>query len=272
MKIERQYMFKKLSVLFIFLIIFSCENNIISENEEYLELTLSIANKEIVSENSGIIITFNDSLNIFSLEADSIYESLTMFDEIIELRVKKIESSKKILLNSKEQTIWYDEENKTAAIIKETNVCYQDGIDSTFQLNISNRLHIESMIIDIYDNHLSNDINMDFILDTAITIISPNVFPNPYFGTSSMESLFRGGRKIFFSHLPDTCSILIYNSQGEFINSILHTSPYTDSIEQWDVKNYLGKYVLPGIYQYKVYSSKRNYLHGVFIIACKEIS
>jgi hypothetical protein len=265
-------MFKNFGVLFIILIIFSCENNIISENEEYLEITLSIANKEIVSENSGIIITFVDSLNIFSLEADSIYESLTMFDDTIELKIKKIESSKKILLNGKEQNIWYDEENKTAAIIKETNECYQDGIDSTFQLNTNNRLHIESMIMDIYDNHLSNDINMDFILDTANASISPNVFPNPYFGTSSMESIVFGERKIFFSHLPDTCSILIYNSQGEFINSILHTSPYTESIMQWDVKNYLGKYVLPGIYHYEVYSSKRNYLHGVFIIACKEIS
>jgi len=259
-------MLKKSSVLFIILIIFSCEDNIILENKEFLTLTFSIANKEIVPENSGIIITFSDSLNILSLEADSIYESLMVYDEIVELEVKKIELSKKFLFNDEEQTIWYDERNKTVAIIKETEVCYQDGIDSIFQLKNSNRLHIESGIMDIYDRYLFKDLNLNFFLDTTNVGTSPNVFPNPYFGSSTIEAS-RGDKIIVFSHLPDTCAIVIYNSQGEFINSLLHTSQFNDSMERWDVKSYLGEYVNPGIYRYEIHNSTEIFLHGVLIIA-----
>ena len=265
-------MFQKMKIFFMILvamILYSCENNTILENEEFLELNFcSIADGEFVSENSGIIISFSDSLNLSSLEADSIYDSLMVFNELVELEIKKIESSKKVLFNGQEQTIWYDEKNKTATLIKETDEFYPEGVDSIFLLRNSNILHIESNIRDIYGRHLSEDLNLSFFLDTTIVSIPPSVLPNPYFGYSTIEPSPQDKRIVFF-HLPDTCAIIIYNSQGDFINSLTHTSQINDGSETWDVKNFLGEYVNPGIYQYEIHSSTERFLNGVLVIAAQ---
>jgi hypothetical protein len=89
-------------------------------------------------------------------------------------------------------------------------------------------------------------------------INSINVFPNPYYGISELEYNDTGEKFIYFSHLPQVCTILIYSLDGSLVNKIERTSSSPDkSLEKWNLKNQGGSYVASGMY--------------IAVVDCKEL-
>ncbi len=89
-------------------------------------------------------------------------------------------------------------------------------------------------------------------------INSINVFPNPYYGISELEYNDTGEKFIYFSHLPQVCTILIYSLDGSLVNKIERTSSSPDkSLEKWTLKNQGGSYVASGMY--------------IAVVDCKEL-
>ncbi len=83
------------------------------------------------------------------------------------------------------------------------------------------------------------------------------VIPNPYVVTSSFEtpplSVFsagRGEKRIFFTHLPQKCTIRIYTTAGELIRKLEHNSSLLNGNEPWDLLTSEGLEVSYGIYVY----------------------
>ena len=84
------------------------------------------------------------------------------------------------------------------------------------------------------------------------------VFPNPYYGFSELEYNDTGDKFIYFSHLPQVCSILIYALDGSLVNKINRNSSSPDkSLEKWDLKNEGGSFVASGMY--------------IAVVDCKEL-
>ena len=84
------------------------------------------------------------------------------------------------------------------------------------------------------------------------------VFPNPYYGFSELEYNDTGEKFIYFSHLPQVCTILIYSLDGSLVNKIERTSSGPDkSLEKWNLKNEGGSYVASGMY--------------IAVVDCKEL-
>ena len=74
-------------------------------------------------------------------------------------------------------------------------------------------------------------------------------FPNPYYGFSSLELNDDGDKFIYFSHLPQSCTIFIYTLDGILVNSIYRnqTNP-ENTLEKWNLQNEGGSYVASGMY------------------------
>ncbi len=89
------------------------------------------------------------------------------------------------------------------------------------------------------------------------------VYPNPYLGASTQEpanpySSGRGERRITFIHLPNQCTIRIYNIRGELVDTIRHESNSGDNIgdgiANWDLRTKDGLDVAYGVYIYHIRS------------------
>ncbi|NOY78926.1 MAG: hypothetical protein GXO76_13770 [Calditrichaeota bacterium] len=83
------------------------------------------------------------------------------------------------------------------------------------------------------------------------------VVPDPYVITASWEkptssSWGRGERKLYFTHLPQKCTIRIYTVSGYLVDTIRHDSPLTDGSESWDLLSKDGLDIAYGIYIYHV--------------------
>ncbi len=85
------------------------------------------------------------------------------------------------------------------------------------------------------------------------------VYPNPYLGASTQEqrSLIpltsgRGEQRITFIHLPDKCTIRIYNIRGEIVQTIPHYNDIHDGRETWDLRSKDGLDVAYGVYIYHI--------------------
>ncbi len=74
-------------------------------------------------------------------------------------------------------------------------------------------------------------------------------FPNPYYGFSSLELNDDVDKFIYFSHLPQSCTIFIYTLDGILVNSIYRnqTDP-ENTLEKWNLQNESGSYVASGMY------------------------
>jgi len=70
------------------------------------------------------------------------------------------------------------------------------------------------------------------------------VVPNPFFVTSAFQD------QIMFTHLPNSCEIIIFNVAGDIIRTIHHKNE--DGITYWDLKNDEGLAVAYGLYVYVV--------------------
>ena len=83
------------------------------------------------------------------------------------------------------------------------------------------------------------------------------VVPNPYVGTVSWEprhyyQFGRGERRLHFYHLPQDCTIRIYNLRGHLVDTIEHHSSASDGMEPWDLLSKDGQEIAYGIYLYHV--------------------
>ncbi len=83
------------------------------------------------------------------------------------------------------------------------------------------------------------------------------VYPNPYLGASTQEPpnpyvSGRGERRITFIHLPNECTIRIYNIRGEMVDYIEHNAPIDDGSATWDLRSQDGLDVAFGVYIYHV--------------------
>jgi hypothetical protein len=83
------------------------------------------------------------------------------------------------------------------------------------------------------------------------------VVPNPYVVAARWESprllaSGRGERRIFFIHLPSTCTIRIYTISGDHVQTLEHKSSILEGAESWDLKSKDGLDIAPGIYIFHV--------------------
>ncbi|MDP4195431.1 MAG: hypothetical protein Q8940_10300 [Bacteroidota bacterium] len=82
------------------------------------------------------------------------------------------------------------------------------------------------------------------------------VVPNPYVGASSWEpqssSVGRGERRIYFIHLPATCTIRIYTIAGKLVQQLEHNSTSDDGQEAWNLVSRDGMDIAYGIYVYHI--------------------
>ncbi len=76
-----------------------------------------------------------------------------------------------------------------------------------------------------------------------------SVAPNPYVGTNEAE-LEEYATLLGFHHLPETCTIYIYNLLGNLVDIIHHDSP-TGS-EFWDMTTRSGESISSGLYVYRI--------------------
>lgn len=83
------------------------------------------------------------------------------------------------------------------------------------------------------------------------------VVPNPYVVNSTFEqrSLYSGGqlvRKLQFIHLPQTCTIRIFDLRGRLIDTLHHNSTLDDGTEFWNMQTDDNDVVAYGIYIFHV--------------------
>ncbi len=83
------------------------------------------------------------------------------------------------------------------------------------------------------------------------------VVPNPYIVANSWEprnpySTGRGPRELHFTHLPQKCTIKIFNIQGQLVQTLEHESTMWDGTEIWDMLTKDKLDIAYGIYIYHV--------------------
>ncbi|MBX2992454.1 MAG: hypothetical protein KF749_14980 [Bacteroidetes bacterium] len=83
------------------------------------------------------------------------------------------------------------------------------------------------------------------------------VVPNPYVAAANWEPrnpfpTGRGPRSIHFTHLPQQCTIRIYNISGELVATIDHDSPLLNGTAEWNLLSRDQLQVSYGVYIYHV--------------------
>ncbi len=98
------------------------------------------------------------------------------------------------------------------------------------------------------------------------------VVPNPYVVANSWEPLNpysngRGPREIHFIHLPEKCTIRIFNIRGQLVREIEHNSPsITDGTEIWDMLTKDRLDISYGVYIYHVDAGELGQKTGKFAV------
>jgi hypothetical protein len=83
------------------------------------------------------------------------------------------------------------------------------------------------------------------------------VVPNPYVVANSWEprnqySTGRGPQELHFTHLPQKCTIRIFNVRGQLVRTLEHNSSIWDGTEIWDMLTKDKLDVAFGVYIYHV--------------------
>lgn len=120
----------------------------------------------------------------------------------------------------------------------------------------------DTLNIHIYKGFSSDDVFQFNTLSAGIDasqvdLDAIKVYPNPYLGANTQEpanpyASGRGGRQITFTHLPNTCTIRIYNIRGELVETIKHSASIDNGIENWNLRSKDGLDVAYGVYIYHV--------------------
>jgi hypothetical protein len=98
------------------------------------------------------------------------------------------------------------------------------------------------------------------------------VVPNPYVVTDVYEQPLpsgisgRGQRVIYFTHLPANCTIHIYTSAGDEVQTLLQSGNINDGTVQWDLKSKEGLDVAYGVYFYVVEANTGDKKIGKFAL------
>jgi len=92
---------------------------------------------------------------------------------------------------------------------------------------------------------------------SSVDLSRIKVYPNPYLSASPQEpsnnyTSGRGERRITFIHLPDECTIRIYNVRGELVKLLEHRGGIHNGSIDWDLRSKDGLDVAYGIYVFHV--------------------
>jgi hypothetical protein len=87
------------------------------------------------------------------------------------------------------------------------------------------------------------------------------VVPNPYVATNTMEEALRSSvmnqqRKIMFTHIPARCTIKIFTTSGQLVNTLEVNNPAENGIMHWDLLTKEGLEIAAGIYIFYVKSTQ----------------
>ena len=118
-------------------------------------------------------------------------------------------------------------------------------------------------IIDMAKPFLANDVysfttSGQRIDNAAVDLSKIKVVPNPYIVTNSWEPMHtyskgRGPREIHFTHLPQECTIKIFNIRGQLVRELEHNSDsVSDGMAIWDMQTKDLLDISYGIYIYHV--------------------
>jgi hypothetical protein len=93
------------------------------------------------------------------------------------------------------------------------------------------------------------------------------VVPNPYRIAEIWETGL-SDHQIQFTNMPAEATIKIFNSSGELIRTIYHstTESLAPSIAKWDLRNNYSQLIAPGVYFYSITSVIGNKTGKFFII------
>ena len=83
------------------------------------------------------------------------------------------------------------------------------------------------------------------------------VVPNPYVVANSWEprnqySTGRGPRELHFTHLPQKCTIRIFNVRGQLVRTLEHNASIWDGAEVWDMLTKDKLDIAFGVYVYHI--------------------
>ncbi|MBN1999765.1 hypothetical protein JW935_19575, partial [candidate division KSB1 bacterium] len=97
------------------------------------------------------------------------------------------------------------------------------------------------------------------------------VVPNPYVVTNSWEpvnpySNGRGPRELHFIHLPQKCTIKIFNIRGQLVDTIEHNNSVNDGTEIWDMQTKDLLDIAYGVYVYHIDAGEYGQKIGKFAI------
>jgi len=95
--------------------------------------------------------------------------------------------------------------------------------------------------------------------------------PNPYIVTNSWEpgnpySDGRGERALHFIHLPEKCTIRIFNVRGQLVNTIEHEAPIGDGTAIWNMLSKDNLEISYGIYIYHIKAEGVGEKIGKFVV------
>ncbi len=97
------------------------------------------------------------------------------------------------------------------------------------------------------------------------------VVPNPYVVANSWEPLNpyangRGPRELHFIHLPQKCTIKIFNIRGQLVDTIEHSNTVNDGTEIWDMQTKDLLDIAYGVYVYHVDAGELGQKIGKFAV------
>ena len=96
-------------------------------------------------------------------------------------------------------------------------------------------------------------------LDDVPLFSETRVVPNPYRAGSTYSN-----NELHFEGLPSSCVIKIYTVTGKLIDTIIRTEEI-DGLEEWDLTNYNGDKIAPGLYIYHINSNGDEFI-GKFAV------
>ena len=113
------------------------------------------------------------------------------------------------------------------------------------------------------------------VIDDALAkdqLKNVKVVPNPYVISNSWEppnpyTSGRGPRELHFNHLPEVCTIKIFNVRGQLVQTLVHNTPaISDGTEIWDMRSKDNLDIAYGVYVYYVDAGKIGQKIGKFAI------
>jgi len=88
--------------------------------------------------------------------------------------------------------------------------------------------------------------------------------PDPYVAGHEVEA-GTGGHRLFFTGLPGACTIRIYTAAGDWVRTLVHDSPASDT-EAWDLRNSDRQHVAYGLYVFHVQGRDGREQTGRFLV------